>query len=93
MISRRGWCGAALGVGMAGLLAVSTGMASASARGLVYGSELIGPNSSEATCDATSASLNDPPDSYATPCFYSATYPNTTTPDPGWYFHLRYLVD
>jgi hypothetical protein len=92
MSSRRGRI-VTLAVGVVGLVAVSAGVADAAPTTLHYRTNYMGPISDQATCEARSAVLNDPPDVLTTSCYYSATFPNTTTSDAGWYFLLRYLID
>jgi hypothetical protein len=78
----------ALVVGTAGLLATSASVAAAATapQQVGYGTLIVGPYSSQVGCNEVSASFNDPPDSYTSACFPSATDPRTGVSRPGWYF-------
>jgi hypothetical protein len=80
-----------LAAGMAGILTVLVGTASA-AHALSYTNTVIGPISSESVCAARSAAENDPPQEWTSACRFSETHPGTTVPDPGWYYNLHILI-
>lgn len=74
--------------GMLTMATVSVGTAQASS----YTTNVLGPISTQAACMAQAASFQDLPDSWAGPCRFEADYPGTSTPDPGWYFNVHFLI-
>ncbi|MBE1593820.1 hypothetical protein ACFPOI_24400 [Nonomuraea angiospora] len=83
---------AALTMGVVSMLVASGGVADASA-GRTYRVTYQGPFSADTTCNAYSAALNDPPDVYSSPCFYSESGVPGYKLLPGWYFRYQYSID
>jgi len=82
---------AALAAGMVGIPIVLVGLASP-ARAQSYTNTVRGPISSQSACAADSTAANDPPQDWTSACRFSATYPGTAVPDPGWYYNLHILI-
>jgi hypothetical protein len=87
-----------IAAGAASIITVPIGTANASVGAAkapaprAYTSNLIGPISSQAQCNADSAAENDPPQEWTSACRFSATHPGTSVSDPGWYYNLHVLI-
>lgn len=84
----------ALAVTAAGLFALTGGIANATAS-LTYRGAYSVTFSTEASCDASSAARNDPPEVLSYSCSYYASDPRSPngTGNPGWYYYYRYSID
>ncbi|HET7015655.1 MAG TPA: hypothetical protein VFI65_17180 [Streptosporangiaceae bacterium] len=71
---------------------MTVGTASAAAPNQSYTTNVLGPISTQAACNADSAAANDPPDTWTSACRFSATYPGTSVSDPGWYYNIHILI-
>jgi hypothetical protein len=80
-----------IAAGVASIIPVPVGAANA-AKNRSYTTLLIGPISSQATCQADAAAENDPPEEWTSACRFSATHPGTSVSDPGWYYNLHTLI-
>ena len=91
MLSKR-WHALILAAGLASMSLVTVGTASAATPSQSYTTNVIGPISTQAACNADSAAANDPPDTWTSACRFSATYPGTSVSDPGWYYNIHILI-
>ncbi len=91
MLSKR-WHALILGAGLVGMSLMTVGTANAAVPQGNYSTNVIGPISSQAECNADSAAANDPPNTITSTCRFSATYPGTSVSDPGWYYNIHIFI-